>query len=479
MRPRPRLLLDIRKEWRTDVFAPRQKRVNLGPVPTVKKRKPLLGPAFACLAIAAVTLFTHGSVFAPIGGGVRALTVEQEREQLEEQLEEYEQQIREYQATIVQYQQKGNTLQAEIDRLNARIAGINGKIDTINTSLSKLSGQIATTSSKIDEVQSKIGRSKEVLTEVIQRMDRDEKRGLLDILLENQNLSDFFVSVNDLLVIQDSLKDSLIELGEFREELITQKEILALEKSDVEALRLYQVQQKQEVASTKSEKDSLLTVTKGEEAAYQQLLAVTEKTAAEIRARIFRLLGGGEMSFEEAYKYASYAEKRTGVRAALILAVLDRESALGRNVGQCNYKTAMAPGPPDSSRDDITPFLQITKELGLDPDKALVSCPIVADGAYGGAMGPAQFIPTTWMAYKSRIEAVTGSRPANPWNNLDAFVASGLYLKDAGASSNELAAAAKYYCGSSWQRYVCTNVYGAAVIEHAAQFEKDIEILES
>ncbi|MDD5711118.1 MAG: lytic murein transglycosylase [Candidatus Colwellbacteria bacterium] len=478
MRPRPRLLLDIRRGWRIDVFAPREERINLSPARKAQKRRPFFGPVLACSMALIIVLLTHGSAFAPIGGGVRALTLEQEREQLEEQLEEYEEQIGEYQKTIIEYQKKGDTLQGEIDRLNSRIANINGKIDTITSSLNKLTGQIRTTSSKIDEVQGKIIRSKEVLIEVIQRMDRDEGRGLLDVLLENQNLSDFFVSVNDLLVVQDSLKDSLIELGQFREELITQKEILALEKSDVEALRLYQVQQKQEVASVKSEKDNLLSTTKGEEAAYQQLLAVTEKTAAEIRARIFRLLGGGEMSFEEAYKFASYAEKRTGVRAALILAVLDRESALGRNVGQCNYRTAMAPGPPDSSRDDITPFLQITKELGLDPDKTLVSCPIVADGAYGGAMGPAQFIPTTWIAYKTRIEAVTGSRPASPWNNLDAFVATGLYLKDSGAASNELAAAAKYYCGGNWQRYVCTNVYGAAVIEHAAQFEKDIGILE-
>lgn len=462
-----------------DVFASRPKRVNLSPVLGTKDKKPLLKFVFSLTSALVLVVIANHSVFAPVGGGAQALTVEQEREQLEEQLRQYEEQIREYQQTIVEYQKRGNTLQSEISRLNSRIASINGKIDTITASLNKLTGQIKTTSSKIDEVQGKMGRSKNALAGIIQKIDRDDSQGMLEILLANQDLSDFFASVNDLLVVQDSLRDLLVELGQFREELITQKEVLALEKTDVEALRLSQVQQKQEVASVKSQKDSLLKTTKGEEAAYQRLLVATEQSAAEIRARIFRLLGGGQMTFEEAYNFAKYAEKRTGVRAALILAVLDRESALGRNVGQCSYKTAMAPGPPESRRDDVTPFLQITEELGLDPDKTLVSCPIIADGAYGGAMGPAQFIPTTWMFYKERIEAVTGSRPANPWNNMDAFVASGLYLKDSGAATNELAAAAKYYCGGSWQRYVCTHIYGAAVIEHAARFEKDIEILES
>ena len=182
------------------------------------------------------------------------------------------------------------------------------------------------------------------------------------------------------------------------------------------------------------------------------------------------------MTFGQAYELASIAERATGVRAAFILAVLDRESALGRNVGKCSYKTAMAPGPPLSSRDDVTPFLKITAELGLNPDTTLVSCPN-ADGAYGGAMGPAQFIPTTWMGYKDKVAAITGDSPASPWRNIDAFVAAGLYLKSAGAGSNELNAAAKYYCGGNWNRYVCTQVYGKAVVDRAAQFAQDIQVL--
>lgn len=476
MRPKPRLLIDIRKEG-VDVYALESERVNLHES-TPRKTGRFAKSVLLFVLVLMVAISIDASVFAPIGGGVRALTVDQEREQLEAQLEEYEKQIREYEKTVLLYQQKGNTLQAEVDRLRSKISSINGQINQINQTLNSLNGQIQTTSSRITDTQERITRGREALAGIVRRVNKDDEKGLIEILLENQNLSDFFVDVNDLALVQENLKETLDDLDILREDLITQKELLALEKSDVEVLKLYQVKQRQEVEGAKAEQDQLLAVTKGQEATYQTLLRETEATAAQIRARIFRLLGGGQMTFEEAYDFAKFAEQRTGVRAALILAVLDRESALGRNVGQCTYHTAMAPGPPKSRRDDVTPFLAITEKLGLDPETTLVSCPIVADGAYGGAMGPAQFIPTTWVAYEARVEAVTGSRPASPWRNLDAFVASGLYLKDSGGATNELAAAARYYCGGNWQRSVCTNVYGAAVIRRAAQIQQDIDILE-
>ena len=66
-------------------------------------------------------------------------------------------------------------------------------------------------------------------------------------------------------------------------------------------------------------------------------------------------------------------------------------------------------------------------------------------------MGPAQFIPTTWLLFADRVASILGKSIANPWNVEDSFTASALFLADAGAKSKtksgEIAAARTYISG--------------------------------
>lgn len=436
----------------------------------------------AATAILIGVLLLHLMVPAlPVAAQEQPLTA-QERAELEAQLAELEAQIAADEATVASYKKQGASLQGEIKKLNAKIDGLNLKIKAVNLSLTRLNREIGDNQQQIVVTQQKIDLNRQAIMQALQSVYEQERTSIMSILLEKPNLTDFFGDINDLMAVQEGLTQTVQKVNELKDDLLDQREDLVAKKTDAIALKALQDQQRRQVVSTKSEKDQLLTQTKGQEAAYQKIVQQKREDAAKIRSRIFALLGGGEMTFDAAYQLAKNAEGATGVPAALLLAVLDRESALGKNVGRCSYKTAMAPGPPKSRRDDVTPFLKITSELGLDPDKTLVSCAISTDGAYGGAMGPAQFIPTTWMLYRDRIASITGITPASPWRNSDAFMGTALYLKDAMAACSQYSgdgkircAAARYYAGGNWSRFLYS--YGSATLSRMNKFEDDIAVL--
>ncbi|MBI2025131.1 MAG: lytic murein transglycosylase [Candidatus Harrisonbacteria bacterium] len=435
-------------------------------------------------------------IFSPIFTFAQEVITKEERAELEKKLVELEAEIEQHEAKIAEYQKQGKTLQGEISSLNSQIDKLNLKIKAINLQLASLDNDIEENKGEIKTTEDRLENTRRALANLIQNLYENSQVGLVEILLRNPRLSDFFGSVNNILSVQDNLSITVTQITELRGELLNKKENLAIQRNDVAALRARQSAAKASVQSVKETKNQILVETKGQEAKFQDLLQETKKTAAEIRKRIFQIVGGGELNFQEAYEIARLAEKTTGIRAAMILAILDRESNLGQNVGRCSYEEAMHPNR------DLPVFLGILEELKAvgkaPPEPVLVSCPITSHGAYGGAMGPAQFIPSTWNLYKARIADITGNTPANPWNNSDAFIGTALYLRDAynsqscrdyGVEGNasypelsiqflrERCAAAKYYAGGRWYTY--RFFYGDPVVERANKFQNDIDILNS
>lgn len=267
-----------------------------------------------------------------------------------------------------------------------------------------------------------------------------------------------------------------------------------MEKTNLQKTIQIQSLQKQQNEQNKKQQDGYLKIT---EVQYQQQIQdkqVADKKAAGIKARIFDLLGvSNAPNFGQAYEIAKYVASVTGVRASLIMAVLTQESNLGKNVGQCyvkntqngdgiKIKTGLFSPKTMSPTRDLPVFLtlidDINKGRGLarDPLTTPVSCVVYYNGSpygWGGAMGPAQFIPSTWVkaGYGQKVSDITG-KVADPWDITDAFLANGLYLKDLGAKTNEFKAAMKYYCGGNCSKY--DQFYGKSVVNIANQYEADI-----
>jgi membrane-bound lytic murein transglycosylase B len=412
------------------------------------------------------------------------------REACEIILKKYEAQLALDELDIQKTSAQKKTLQNQIAYLKKRAENLSVKIKQSNAVISDLKLQITDTEKSVQSTSERIAQSQVNLAGILRTIDEEDKKSLVELVLAEKELSDFFDSVVYLESLNKSSDDLLNEIKSMKSYLEDQKSGLQNEKGDLEKQVQVQQLEKQEHETTKKAQEQTLKMT---EAQYQKSLSDKKATAAkvaQIKSRIFEMAGLGNTkapNFSEAYAIAKAVGATVGVRPAFLLAILTQESNIGKNVGQCylknsatgagiNIQTGAALAKVMNPNRDVQPFLSITSETGRDPYATQVSCPM--SYGWGGAMGPAQFIPATWISYRDRVKAITG-KPADPWNIRDAFMAAGLYVSDYGAASQtyngEWRSAMIYFAGSVNTKY---RFYGDNVCAIAAGYADDIAAIE-
>ncbi len=420
------------------------------------------------------------------------LTPEQEAA-LRAELASVEAQIAEQQTILDSTKKEGATLEQVVANLNAQIKQAQLKIKAQDILINKLGKDISVKADTIKTLSGRIDSNMESMASIIQRTRELDDYSVIEALLSNQNVSEFFVDLDTYSSIKNSLKVKLEDVRTAKSQNeVARKELDTKRNQEIDTKKFVEGE-RAKIAEAEAEKKRLLTINKNDQQKYQTDIQNKQKKAQEIKNALFKLRDVEAIKFGDAVTLAKRASAKTGVRAAYILAIIQQESNLGANVGQCYISDsttgngtrkstgAAVTGVMKASR-DIQPFLAITKAIGRDPYKTVVSCPIAGVGGYGGAMGPAQFIPSTWMIFADRIAADVGRAASDPWNPEDAFMASALYLADLGASSQvytaERNAACKYYSGRACSGSTNT-AYGNQVMERVANLEANMKVLES
>jgi len=430
--------------------------------------------------------------------GTSNVFAQQSREQLEQELADLEAQIKALNGSITQTQAQKNSLAKEISLLSQKISQSKLKIQAHDKAISKLNQNISEKNRTINVLDAKVEREKDSLAQIMRKTKYLEQYSLLDFGLQSNSLSTFFSDVDSFATLNRALNQSFEDIRATKAELENVKSELEEAKDEETQKKLAQESEKKKVETNQKEKNSLLTQTKNQEAEYKKVLAAREKEAAQIRSRLFELRDTSAISFGQAYDYALAASKTTGVRPALMLAILMQESSLGVNVGACylrDYNTgsgvsiktgAERPRTMSPTR-DVPVFTALMAKLGRDPQTTPVSCWIAmysggSPTGWGGAMGPSQFIPSTWKIFEKRIENSTGAAAANPWNPYHAITAMAMYLQDLGAvagdEASERNAACKYYSGRSCASSSAGAGYGNAVMKKLYATQADIDKLQ-
>lgn len=434
--------------------------------------------------------------------------VAQRRADLQSTLTTIEQQIQQQNDLLKAKQSERQSYERDVAILDTQIKAAKLNVQARNIAIQNISDDIAGKESMIGSLNSKLDREKQSLGQLLRKTRESDDISMVELILSNQAIGDFFEELDSYDSIKLALRSSFSVIADTKTDTVAAKETLQNKKDDETELRNLQALQQKKIQDQEQEKQKIVNDTKGQEAAYKKLIAATEKTAAQIRAELFSLRDTAAIPFGKAVDLATKAGKATGVRPALILGVLKQETSLGEFLGTGSWQVDMHP-----TRD--RPLYQaITSALGYDPNQMPVSRKGGAS-TWGGAMGPAQFIPSTWACYggfintrtndcsnsarkitmsdfwsgpwqyvasSDRLRSLSGKQsPSDPWDPGDAIMAAAVLMMDnggtGGVASKERLAALRYFAGwvnASKPEYA---FYGEGVMDNAAYFQQQIDVL--
>ncbi|MEN9390491.1 MAG: hypothetical protein RLZZ283_591 [Candidatus Parcubacteria bacterium] len=435
-------------------------------------------------------VFCGAFLYAPSPVSAEFLS-EEDKARLQDEYNKIQAEIGEWQKVLDETRGKKNSLQGDVTALNALIKKAEAEIRQRGVTVTKLGNDIAQKTQQISSYEEKLRRSRLSLANMLRKQFESDERSVAELVLSADDFSSFYGGIEALAFVRRDLQGLFDEVRTVK--ALTEEQKIALtEKQNQELDAKYDVERtKKQIAANEREKQTLLSITKNQEKQYSTVLAERQRKAEQIRNALFPLRDVEGISFGDAVEFAAVASEKTGVRPAMILAILSQESDLGKNIGSCYISSLdtgdgvgkntgkVFSGVMKSPRDTV-PFERITTALGRMWGATPVSCP--APGGYGGAMGPTQFIPSTWVLYEARLRAALGiSGTPDPWDAKTAIIATGLLMKDNGADGGtftaEWNAACRYYSGSGCSKNKSVAAYGDSVIKKAESFQENIDFL--
>ena len=391
---------------------------------------------------------------------------------LRNQLKEVESKIEEYERSIQETAQQQKSLKREISLLDKEMEKRRLQIKKISLDLLEVKEGLKDVEKEIDNLEVGLKERKVLLNLSLRKLNEYDRIGWVGIFLNGGDLSDIFNQVRYLENIQNEINVFIANIDQTRTDLEGRKTDLEDKKTDIIQLKSLSSLQQVSLDQKLKEKADLLSRTKGQEKLFATELTKSKKDIQLIKQQLFTLEGMGvSMSLGEAVEKARFAGEKAGIRPAFLLAVFQVESRLGTYIGGGSWKVDMKPA-------ERPLFSQITERLGLDPD----TMPVSKKPWYGwgGAMGAAQFIPSTWLAFEKQIASLTGHNPPSPWNIEDAFIGSAIKLSSNGASkktyAGEFEAAARYLAGGNYKKKVAQG-YASTVMDWANYYQNQIDAI--
>lgn len=187
-------------------------------------------------------------------------------------------QIRQKEAEIGQYQAEAGRLQTQADTLQNKISAINAQKQAIQAQIDLNQAKHDQLVVEIDETEKKIDQQKDILGETLANLYVDAEVTSLELIASSKSIGDYMDKQEYRSAIRDKLNQSIKKVRELRQQLNDQKVEVGRILADQQA-------QRQMLAVQEAEQARLLEQTRGEEAAYQQLISQRNSEISSLQAQ--------------------------------------------------------------------------------------------------------------------------------------------------------------------------------------------------
>jgi murein DD-endopeptidase MepM/ murein hydrolase activator NlpD len=193
-------------------------------------------------------------------------------DQTQEQIDKLNSEIAKLEADLQKVGANRSTLEAAIKELNLTRQKLLSDITLTQKKIEKTGYNIEQLSLAISDKEAKIERNSEILANALRTVQEADDQSFVETILAYDSISELWVELDQLEIVQDLVRDQLIELRGLKGELEFQETKQRKEHESLNAFKKKLTGQKQVIEENKKAKDNLLATTKSTEAQYQALL---------------------------------------------------------------------------------------------------------------------------------------------------------------------------------------------------------------
>ena len=205
------------------------------------------------------------------------------------EIQQLEKQIAVYKEQIKNQKNQASTLSKQIANMEAQIVKLQAEIKLTQTKISAASLKIEELKSDISARGLEIQRQKNNLGETIRTINDFDRETPIELVLKNNNFSDFLNQVQSIENLQNSLQQKLDQIQNLKRQLEDKKTDFEEQKSALENFRNELSGKNLVLANQKEDKEDLLTQTKNQEKKYRVMVSDLQKKRDQIEKEIFQI----------------------------------------------------------------------------------------------------------------------------------------------------------------------------------------------